>query len=455
MATPALVLRARTPVAVLVRSARSSAPPPSVERLRLAVAALFVLDGAVFGSWAARVPDVAQQVGAGHSTLGIALLCLSVGALACMQVTGALCARLGAGLVSAVAAVLVCVAVVLPGLAASVPALCAALLVFGAATGMVNVAANALGVSVEARVGRPLLSGLHAGFSFGGLAGALLGGVASAVAGVAVHLVAVACVGLLLTAWAAPALVGADAAADVRRVTGAAPERRRPTAALVVLGVIAGCTAYGEGALTDWGALLLRTDLSATPLLAAGGYAGFSLAMACGRLAGNRLVLALGERRLLIGGALLAAVGVTAAVTTASLPVALAGFVLVGLGLANIFPLAIARAGVLGGARGIALATTVGYTGLLGGPPAIGLLAEHLGLSVAIGTVALLALVAAGLVPTLVGDAVRLPGAPPVLTSAATGVGARLQPVVSGFGHGTGVYVRDLGLLLGGTAPGR
>jgi MFS family permease len=451
MAAPALLLRARTPVAVLVRSARSSAPPPSLDRLRLAVAALFVLDGAVFGSWAARVPDVAQQAGAGHSTLGLALLCLSLGALACMQVTGALCTRLGAGLVSAAAAVLVCVAVVLPALTGSVAALCAALLVFGAATGAVNVAANALGVSVEARLGRPLLSGLHAGFSFGGLAGALLGGLASAVAGVAVHLVLVAGCGLLLTAWAAPVLVGADAVTAVRRVDGGAPERGRPTAVLVVLGAIAGCTAYGEGALTDWGALLLRSELAAPPVLAAGGYAGFSLAMACGRLAGGRLAQALGEGRLLAGGALVAAFGVTAAVTTGSLPVALAGFVLVGLGLANVFPLAIARAGVLGGARGIALATTVGYTGLLGGPPAIGLLAEHLGLSVAIGTVALLALVAAGLVPTLTGEGVRLPGPPTALAAAAS----RLQPAVSGFGHGTGVYVRDLGVLLGDTAPGR
>jgi MFS family permease len=455
MATPALVLRARTPVAVLVRSARSSAPEPSPDRLRLAVAALFALDGAVFGSWAARVPDVAAQVGAGHSTLGVALLCLSLGALACMQVTGALCARLGAGLVSAAAAVLVCLAVVLPALATSVPALCLALLVFGAATGMVNVAANALGVSVEARVGRPLLTGLHAGFSFGGLAGAVLGGLASAVAGVGVHLVVVACAGLLLTVWAAPALVGADAAVAVHRVDGATAERGRPTAALVVLGAVAGCTAYGEGALTDWGALLLRADLGAAPVVAAGGYAGFSLAMACGRLAGSRLLLALGERRLLTGGALLAAVGATAAVTTTSLPVALAGFVLVGLGLANVFPLAIARAGVLGGARGIALATTVGYTGLLGGPPAIGLVAEHLGLSVAIGTVAVMALVAAGLVLTLAGEDVRLPAAPPVLSRAAAGLGTRLQPVVSGFGHGTGVYVRDLELLVGPPASGR
>jgi len=132
MTTPSLLARARAPVAGLLRSTADRAPLPTPGRLRAAVTALFVLDGAVFGSWAARVPDVAERVGAGHSTLGVALLCLSLGALVCMRVTGALCARLGAGLVAALAAIALCGTAVLPGLATSVPALCAALLAFGA-----------------------------------------------------------------------------------------------------------------------------------------------------------------------------------------------------------------------------------------------------------------------------------------------------------------------------------
>ena len=219
---------------------------------------------------------------------------------------------------------------------------------------------------------------------------------------------------------------------------------RGPTAVLVVLGAIAGCTAFGEGALTDWGALLLRQELSAPSTLAAAGYAGFSLAMAFGRLFGGRMLQTWGERRLLVGGTLLAAAGALAVVTTSTLWLALAGFVVVGLGLANVFPLAIARAGVLGGARGIALATTVGYTGLLGGPPAIGLLAEVAGLPVALGSVAVLAVAAAGLVLTLSGDAVRMPAPRVVVTRA----GSRLQPLVAGVGHGAGAYARDLQLLV-------
>lgn len=412
MSAPFLT-RAREPVAGLVRTAASRAPLPSLSRLRTAVCALFALDGFVFGSWAARVPGVSAQVGADHTALGFALLCLSLGALACMQLTGALAARLGAGLVASLAAVALCVGAVLPGLASSVPQLCAALLAFGAVTGMVNVAANSVGVQVEARAGRPLLSGMHAAFSVGGLGGALLGALAATSLDVLPHFVVVAGSGLLVTAWVVPVLVGADADPAVAREP---MEQRtpaaRPTAALVVLGAIAGATAYGEGALTDWGALHLQEDLAATPALGAAGYAGFALTMALGRFAGGALVTWLGERRLLVGGSLLAAVGAVVVVTTSSVPVALAGFGVVGLGLANVFPLAIARAGALGGASGIALSTTVGYTGLLGGPPVIGFLATHAGLPVALGTIALLAVVAAVLVLCLDGARVRLPSLP-------------------------------------------
>lgn len=442
------------PPAVLSRAVLSRAPsaPPPLSRLRAAVAVLFALDGFVFGSWAARVPDVSAATGAGSTALGLALLCLSLGALACMQITGALCRRFGTGPTAALAGVAASVCAVLPGLAPSVPVLCAGLLVFGAATGAVNVAANSVGVQVEARAGRPLLSGLHAAFSGGGLLGALLGGLASAVLGVGPHLALVAVLGLGLMAWAGPLLIAGDgrpADAPAADPTDAGP---RPTAVLVVLGAVAGATAYGEGALSDWGALHLRQQLHAAPALAAAGYAGFSSAMALGRLAGGRLVAAVGERRLLVGGALVAAVGALTAVTTSSLAVALGGFVLVGLGLANVFPLAIARAGAIGGPSGVALATTVGYTGLLGGPPVIGFLATHAGLPTALSTVALMAVLAAVLVLGIEGPALRRPSLPRAAWAQPVLFGRRpvavvLAPAATRVRRGTGSYVRDLTLL--------
>jgi MFS family permease len=436
--------------------------PPSRARLLAAVAALFTFDGAVFGSWAARIPDVTTQVGASHTALGLALLCVSIGALASMQLAGALCAWLGAGLVATASGVLICVAVTLPGLARSLPELAVALLAFGAATGAVNVAANSAGVRIEAAGNRPIMPGLHAAFSFGGLIGAALGGLASGLGPVAPHLLVVAGIGLLLTAVIAPVLVGGDVeqrAAESGGVERAdAPEPKRATTAprrlLVLLGLIAGCTAYGEGAITDWGALHLRETLAASPAVAAAGYAAFSLAMACGRLVGGRLVRSFGATHVLVYGAALAATGMLAAAFAPAVAVALVGFALVGLGLANVFPLAIARAGSLGGSKGVALASTVGYTGLLGGPPLIGLLVGGVGLPSAMATVSLLATVAAGLslyaTPQRALLHARVTDA---LDAGRERAVAGLTPAVVRYGPTVRRWADDL-TLLGATTPG-
>jgi MFS family permease len=366
---------------------------PSFTRYRVAATALFALIGAVFGSWASRIPDVAADLSAGPTTLGLALLCISLGALASMQLTGALCARLGPGLVGTAAAALAGGTLALPGLSSSPTELGVALLLFGAATGTANVAANAVGVQVERAAGRPMLPSLHAGFSFGGLAGAAVGGLVAAAMPTAVHLLCVAVVGLAVTAVIAPTLLARDS--EQQAAGERAPDRRPGVRGTVLLlGVIAGCTAFGEGAVTDWGALHLRESLGAPATVAAAGYAGFSLAMACGRLAGNRLLRTVGATRLVSGGAALAVAGALAVATVPSVEVVLAGFVLVGLGLANVFPVAIARAGAIAGPAGVALASTVGYTGLLGGPPLLGIVADAVGLHVAFLIVAALAAIA-------------------------------------------------------------
>ncbi len=449
--------------------------------MRAAVTALFALGGFVVASWAVRIPDVSTQVGAGHAALGAALLCVSLGALATMRVTGSLCERLGPGLVSTVAAVLLCVTVVLPGLVHTVAGLGAVLIAFGAATGTLNVAMNSVGVHLEASARRPLLPSLHAAFSFGGLGGSVVGGLAASSMAPAPHLLAVAGAGLLCVSALSRRLVAGDPRLTSPRLQAdPGPEKRpvRPLGAIrsqvVMLGAIAGCTAYGEGALSDWAALHLSADLDATPVLAAAGYAAFSLAMACGRLGGPALLDALGETRLLVTGALLAASGMLVTALAPDLPASLLGLVLVGLGLANVFPVAIARAGALAGARGVGLASTVGYSGLLLGPALIGFLAGHVGLPTALTTVSALALVAAGLSLRVAGDQrVRLAFLPwsqgevrARLTTSLGQVGtvvsdasrrhagslAALTPdaLVDGFGSGTPASpLRDLDWVLG------
>ncbi len=418
----------------------------------VAVLALFAFDGFVFGTWAARVPDISQQLGLSAAALGGVLLCVSVGALATMQLAGRWCLRYGAGAVGSAAGLLLSLTLALPGLARTPLELAAALTAFGAATGAVNVAANSLGVRLEVLRGRPLMPLLHAGVSFGALLGAVVGGAMAALLGVLPHLVLVGVAGALLTAAVARPLARVDPLPpeSVRSTpsSGRSGAARRPVphrTVVMLLGAIAACTAFAEGTLTDWAALHLRTDLGASPVVAAAGFAGFSLAMGLGRLGGGWALRRFGPARLLTRGALLASMAMVVAALSPSVPVALAGFLLVGVGLANIFPVALAAGGALAGPQGVALAATVGYSGLLAGPPLIGVVAEHLGLPVALTAVALFTASVAALavavrtlaarsgVPVLVGG--------PTVSSGPAALTVTWRRAISG---GIAGYVMDL-----------
>ncbi|MEE1801259.1 MFS transporter [Streptomyces sp. JV176] len=403
----------------------SAAGPPSARspltRLRTVLTVFFALDGFLFAGWVVRIPAIKQQTGASASELGLALLGVSAGAVATMMVTGALCRRFGSHLVTVVCAVLLSLSVLLPPQTHSALTLGLVLLPFGGAYGALNVAMNSAAVDLVAALRRPVISSFHAAFSLGGMVGAGLGGLLAGGLSPAVHLALLSAVGLLVSAtvgrtllrFPAPVAAGTDTADRTGTGTGAGAEKRDPdgrgpglrTRRLVALfGVIALCTAYGEGAMADWSALHLTQDLDATPGVAAAGYSLFALTMTAGRLSGTVLVERLGQTRALVLGGVTAALGMLLGALAPTAWLALAGFAVAGLGLANIFPVAIGRAGALAGPGGVAAASTLGYGGMLLGPPAIGFLADWFSLPLALTTVALLA-GAAALIAHLARDA--------------------------------------------------
>lgn len=383
-----------------------------LRRLRAALTAFFALDGLLFAGWVVRIPAIKHQTGASSSDLGLALLGVSAGAVATMMLTGRLCRRFGNHRVTVVSAALVSLGIALPPLTHSALALGLVLLVFGAAYGSINVAMNSAAVDLIAALRRPVMPSFHAAFSLGGMLGAGLGGLVAGQLSPTRHLLLLTAAGLLITAVAGRTLLASrqpprgapdDQYTDERETqarggrtadTGVPPVRR--TRVLVtVLGLIALCTAYGEGALADWSALHLTEDLGAGAGLAAAGYSVFALAMTVGRLSGTWLLQRLGENRALVTGGTTAACGMLLGSLAPSVWAALAGFVITGFGLANIFPIAIGRAGALAGPDGVAAASTLGYGGMLLGPVAIGFLAEWFSLTAALTTVALLAALAA------------------------------------------------------------
>ncbi|MFJ4819389.1 MFS transporter [Streptomyces sp. NPDC088801] len=382
----------------------------SLTRLRIALTVFFALDGFVFAGWVVRIPAIKAQTGASASALGLALLGVSAGAVVTMTLTGRLCRRFGNHRVTVVCAVLLSLSVALPPLTHSALTLGLVLLLFGAAYGGINVAFNSAAVELVAALGRPVMPSFHAAFSLGGMVGAGLGGLLAGALSPTRHLVLLTLVGLLVTAAAGPTLLRHEPPKPPERELPAEGAPRRPDGRtrglVIVFGVIAGCTAYGEGALADWGALHLEQDLHASAGAAAAGYSCFALAMTLGRLTGTTLLERLGQTRTVVAGGSTAAAGMLLGSLAPTLWAALLGYAITGIGLANLFPVAVERAGALAGPSGVATASTLGYGGMLLGPPAIGFMADWFTLPAALTSVAVLAAVAA-VVGALVGTAAR------------------------------------------------
>ncbi|MFB7084940.1 MFS transporter [Streptomyces sp. NPDC056296] len=373
-------------------------PSDNLTRLRIALTAFFALDGFVFAGWVVRIPAIKEQTGASASALGMALLGVSAGAVVTMTLTGRLVRRYGSHSVTVACAVLLCLSIALPPLTHSALALGAVLLVFGSAYGGINVAFNSAAVDLVAVLRRPIMPSFHAAFSLGGMIGAGLGGLVAGSLSPVRHLLGLTVIGLLVTLVAGRALLRCEPAVPPDRTDRAAsaPRRldRRTRRLVITFGLIALCTAYGEGAMADWGALHLEQDLDASPGMAAAGYSCFALAMTVGRLTGTTLLERLGRTTTVVAGGTTAVAGMLLGSLAPSVWAALFGFAITGLGLANIFPVAVERAGALGGPSGVATASTLGYGGMLLGPPAIGFMADWFSLPAALTSVAALAAVA-------------------------------------------------------------
>lgn len=337
---------------------------------RAAITTVFVLNGFAVGSWGARIPAIQEHVAVGPGGLAVPLAAVAAGALLAMPIAGRAASRLGSRRMVAVAVVVLGLVLPLPALVPGLAAVSVATFLLGATNGALDVSMNAQGVAVERRLGRPILSSLHAGFSVGGLLGAGAGAVAAAAdVGALAHF---AVAGALVAAGgtlAGPRLI------DDRPHGAPAHEAAHGSAGRWRLRGLAFCCLFAEGAALDWSAVHLHT-IGAATAIAALAYAGFSLAMTAARLLGDDLSERWGAVRLARRGGLLAAGAMAVALAVGVPAVALLAYFALGAGLAVIIPL-IFRAAARGADAGPALAgvTTAGYLGFLAGPPMIGALA--------------------------------------------------------------------------------
>ncbi|WP_434648400.1 MFS transporter [Pseudomonas sp. D1-2] len=364
-------------------------PPPTfvpgrLEQMSTRVA--YLIAGIGIAAWAPLVPYAKVRANLDEGTLGLLLLCLGVGSILAMPISGALATRFGCRRVLSGGTLLVCLALPLLATMSSLPWLVAALFLFGAGLGTVDSTVNLQAVIVERASGKTMMSGFHGMFSLGGIIGAA--GV-SALLGLGLSPLAATLVvnGVLLVALfkAAPHLLpyGSESAGPAFAI---------PHGVVLFIGILCFIVFLAEGAVLDWSAVFLTAERAVDSAYAGLGYAAFALTMTIGRLTGDSVVHRLGAKRVIIYGATMAAAGFLMATVAPMWQAALLGYALVGAGCSNIVPVlytAVGKQTLMPEAIAVPAITTIGYAGILAGPALIGFVAHGSSLGIAFGLIAL------------------------------------------------------------------
>ncbi len=385
-----------------------------VRRARVAVSALFLVNGAILANVLPRLPAIKAQLELSNTALGTAIAAMPVGGLLAGSVAGLLIVRYSSRRVTVVGGVLLSVLLALVALAPGWLALAGAFLVLGMVDAVMDSAMNAHGIAVQRSYGRSIMHGFHGWWSAGTLLGAATGALAAA-AGVPLllHLVAVGIVLAGVSLAAAPLLLrgrGTDmhaaepvrgAAADgedgapihAEAQAGALAPGRRGLRLLAVLAPFALIGILGvmlEDAAQTWSTIYLTEVLGAAVGIAAIAVVLYTAGMTVGRLTNDRWIDRWGDATVGRSGAVLASLGlalVIVAGSLASVPLAAFGFGLVGFGASPLFPVMITAAGTVPGVppgQGVALVTWLGRGGFVIAPALVGVAADAAGLAAAL-----------------------------------------------------------------------
>ncbi|KLN61933.1 hypothetical protein WH96_05040 [Kiloniella spongiae] len=374
---------------------------------------MFILNGALYGTWAARIPSLQQNFDLSPGDLGLLLLLMSGGAIAAFPIAGGLSDRFGSAKVTLICAVVCCLAVMLVGYSPVIVMLSIAVVLFGAGLGAMDVAMNAWAAEVERSYGRSIMSSFHAFFSVGAGVGAGLGAIAAWEEISYGHQFVAFAMMLSPLIWfsALPQVLNTKNGQGVSRQNNPAlnhvaqdqkgkkpkgPRLALPRGALFVVALVAFSCAVGEGAMADWSAVFLTSVILVGEGQAALGYTVFSITMVAMRFVGDRLITRFGPVTILRFCGIAALIGSSVTATSSSLMVTYLGLALMGVGYSIVFPLVFSRAAnskQLSPGVAIASVATFSYGGLLLGPPLIGFIAEISSLRFAFGLFVLLAFV--------------------------------------------------------------
>lgn len=359
-------------------------------KARIAIALVFFVNGTIFASWIPFIPLVRDHYNLSEGQLGLMLLCITIGAIVTLPITGVIISRTGSTLLIRLAALGNCL--ILPVIIFSTNIYCTigTLVIFGVCNGMIDVAMNSQAVEIEKRYQRHIMSSFHAMFSLGGLTGSGLASLFLNRGFSPEQYIGFIFVTMLITVTIIQFYFLPNRETILKREEDH-HEWLFPTGNLLLLGLLGMLVLMGEGAMADWSAVFMTDTLNTDIQKAALAYAAFSLTMTLARFGGDVMTAHLGPTLITRLGSGLAGLGLLIALISNNEWVAILGFALVGIGVANVVPVIFSAAGSAvkdSPGKGIAAVSTAGYFGFLAGPPLIGFVAEVTNLSVAMGVVA-------------------------------------------------------------------
>lgn len=354
---------------------------------------VFLVCGFALSSWAPMVPFAKERLQLNDGSLGLLLLLFGAGAISMMPLSGYLSKLYGTRVVILISGMIAAVFLPVLLLMPNPWTMGAALFIFGSGIGVIDVAMNSQGIHVQNQYGRPIMSSLHGLFSVGGLCGALgLGLLMRAGLNPLTAAVSISILLIVILLWKYQSLFSKNQENELPENPGHDDNKIKNRSgwfspAILFLGAACFAVFLSEGAMLDWSALFLKENRGVDAELAGVGYATFSIAMAAMRLLGDRIVERFSEKIVVVGGGLIAALGIFIAVATPWIPTTLLGFVLLGAGAANIVPVFFSEGGRLKSVPAsvaIPAISTMGYAGQLAGPAMLGFIAYHFSLAVAL-----------------------------------------------------------------------
>jgi len=361
-----------------------------VSPARIAVKLIFFINGFVHANLATRFPRIQEIFSIDNGSLGFVLLSSSLGALAAMPFTGWLIIRNGSRKITIISVFAYCMFVPLIPLMPELAGLFIIFFVMGLTAGMLDISMNSQAVMVEQQYGKPIMTSFHALFSIGMVAGAGCGALFIKLnTTLFIHLSIIIAISIAGAIWARYNLIH-DKPSEKKI---GEPAFRLPNAAMISIGVIAFCCMLGEGAMADWSTNYMENIAHASKALAPIGLSAFALAMTIGRIFGDSARARFGDRKLIMICGLIATTGIIFTMIFIHPYAVIFGLFITGVGLSSVVPIAYSIAGNtkdLPAGVGLAMVTTVGYSGFLFGPPLIGLIADWQSLRIALGLVAFL-----------------------------------------------------------------